>query len=118
MLSNSFRASLGESTGVLPFFTMCFGPRRVHRDHLAHHQLVEARRLAFVGRWLVAAATGGADGVEDLLIANEALSQLSYGPAKMQPRCGGGVAAGGSSKHHYISLLAALSVTQQTVCHK
>jgi hypothetical protein len=27
MLSNSRRAYLGESTGVLPFFTMCFGPR-------------------------------------------------------------------------------------------
>jgi hypothetical protein len=40
---------------------------------------------------------GGAEGgrTPDLLIANEALSQLSYGPAKMQPRCGGcGVAAG------------------------
>src|SRR5215831_21146511 len=40
---------------------------------------------------------GGAEGgrTPDLLIANEALSQLSYGPAKMQPRCGGcGVPAG------------------------
>src|SRR5260370_40546608 len=44
----------------------------------------------------LAEAGGGAEGgrTPDLLIANEALSQLSYGPAKMQPRCGGGVAAG------------------------
>ena len=34
-----------------------------------------------------AAKAGGAEGgrTPDLLIANEALSQLSYGPAKMQP---------------------------------
>src|SRR5215472_18571103 len=34
---------------------------------------------------------GGAEGgrTPDLLIANEALSQLSYGPAKMQPRSAG-----------------------------
>src|SRR6516162_801442 len=33
------------------------------------------------------AGSGGAEGgrTPDLLIANEALSQLSYGPAKMQP---------------------------------
>jgi hypothetical protein len=34
-------------------------------------------------------AGGGAEGgrTPDLLIANEALSQLSYGPAKIQLRC-------------------------------
>ena len=44
----------------------------------------EASRATSLG------AGGGAEGgrTPDLLIANEALSQLSYGPAKMPPRGG------------------------------
>ena len=45
ILSSSARASSGASTGVLPTFTTCDGPRtdagRVHRHHLAGHQPVE-----------------------------------------------------------------------------
>ena len=45
MLSISLRHSLASSTGVLPVFTTCFGPRTaaagLHRHHLAGDQPVE-----------------------------------------------------------------------------
>jgi hypothetical protein len=64
------------------------------------------------------AGSGGAEGgrTPDLLIANEALSQLSYGPAKMQPSCAWlRVRAQNTIR---VSLLAAPSVTEQTARHK
>jgi hypothetical protein len=82
----------------------------------------QAPSLIHCGGWLVrrgreAAATGGAEGgrTPDLLIANEALSQLSYGPAKCN-RTVGGCECGPLAQNSYIRGSVAYCRTSRRYC--